>query len=90
MRLICSGFRNDVYRRSACSAKLGRVIAAVDLKLVNGILAQIAAHTARVVIRLAAVYRDIVSAAIASVERKPALRCLLYAKVLITRKTGRV
>ena len=77
MQLVRSGFGDDVNRRSARSAELRRVVAAVDLKLLNSILAQREPHSASVIIGFSAVNGDAIASAIAAIEGKAALRCLI-------------
>ena len=40
MKLIGARFRYDVDGRAACAPQLGGIVAAVDLKLLDGILAE--------------------------------------------------
>src|SRR4029077_17543837 len=72
VQLVRPGLGNDVDRRPACSAQLRRVIAAVDLKLLNGVLAQSETHSAGVIIGFSTVNGDAIASAIAAIERKAA------------------
>ena len=90
MNIIASGFGDDVDGRAAGAAEVRSVIAAVDLEFLHGILAHVQADAASIVIYFAAVHGNAVAAAIASVERKSALRRLLNAVILVRGEPSRI
>src|SRR5215469_100436 len=84
MKVVGSGLGHDIDRSAARRAQISLVVASVDLEFLHRVLAQRRAHSTCIVACLAAIYRDAVATAIASVEGKAALRGLLHAKVLVT------
>lgn len=90
MKGVGSGFGDNVDRRAAGSAQLRRVVVAVDLKLVDRILADRKAHAAGIVIGLAAVYGYAAAPAVAAVDGKSALRGRLHAVVVVAGDDVRV
>src|SRR5229473_5464283 len=90
VQLIRAGFRDDVDRRATRSTEISRIIAPVNLKLLNRILAQRETHTARVIIRFSAVDGDAIASAVAAVKGQAALRCLLDSKILVGSQPGGV
>ncbi len=90
MQLVRAGFGDDVDHSAARSAQFSRIVAAVDLKLLYSILAQRETHSTRVIIRFPTVHRDAIASAIAAVERKAALGCLLDSKILVGGQPRRI
>ena len=81
MELVGPGFRYDVDDRAARAAQLRGIVAAVDLELIHGILAQIQTCAAAIIVGFTSVYSHTVSSAVAPVERKAALRRLFNAEL---------
>src|SRR5208283_3906203 len=73
MQLVRAGFRDDVDRCTARSTELRHVVTAVDLELLDRILAYRQAHTTRVIVGFASIHGHAVASAVAAVKRKPAL-----------------
>src|SRR5262249_14333627 len=85
MQIVGSRLADDVDTGSAGASQLSRVIAAVDLELLHSILAQCEARSAGIIVGFAAIHGHAVATAVASIEREPALRRLLDAKILVSR-----
>ena len=81
--LICARLGDDIKRPAARSAQLRRIVAAVDLKFLNGILTDRQPDAAGVVVRFAAVHSDAVASSIAAVERESAVRRLLDPEICV-------
>src|SRR5260370_11182505 len=90
VQLIGAGFRDDVDRCATRAPKVRCIIAAVDLKLLNRILAQRETHSARVIIGFSAVDGDAVASAVAAVKGQAALPGLLDSKILVGSQPGGV
>ena len=88
MQVVGARLCHDIDRRAARSAQVRGIIAAVYLELLHRILAHRETHASGIRSGFAAIYRHIVSSAIAAVERQAALRRLLDAKILVVRDAG--
>ena len=90
VHVIAAGLGDDVDGGAAGAPQFRVVIAAVDLELLDRVLAHGEAHAARIVIHFAAIHGHAVAAAVAAIEREPALGRLFHAEILIARQAGRV
>src|SRR4030095_15411965 len=72
---------NNIDDSSAGAPQLCRIIATINLKLLNSFLAQGGAHSAIEVIRFGSVNRNAIAATIAAIKRQPARPSLHNAKV---------
>src|SRR5579871_3784719 len=90
MHAVGARLGDNVNRGAAGPAQFSRVIAAVDLKFLYRILAQVGTYPAAVVIGFASIHRHIVAPAIASIEGETALRRLLNPEILVAGQPGRV
>src|SRR5205085_2645291 len=70
-------------RRTARAAQVRAVVAAINLKLLDVILADGETNATRITIRLTSVNRDAVAAAVTAIKREAALRRLFDAKILV-------
>src|SRR5215470_12939851 len=86
--MVCTGFGDDIDRRTGRRPKLGCIIAAIDLELLNGVLAHGETHAPAVAGGLTTVHSDAVSSAVAAIEGEPALRCLLDSEILVACQPG--
>ena len=66
---VCACFGDDIDGRAARATQFRGIVAAVDLKLLDCFLAQGQADTTRIVVGFAAIDRDAVAAAVATVKR---------------------
>src|SRR5258708_25898533 len=83
MEIVSARFRHNVKGSAARGTQILPIIAAVHLKLVEGIVAQGQPHAAAIAAGLTSIHGDAVSPAVTSVEGETALRGLLDAKILI-------
>src|SRR6202049_905651 len=86
MELVRAGFGDDVNGGAARATQFRRIVAAVDLKFLDSVLAERKADTARIIVGLATINRDAVAPAVAAIKRKTALGSLFDAKILVTGK----
>ena len=82
VEIVAARLGYDIDHAATCAAELGRVGGAIDLKFLDGLLADSGAHATAGVVRLAAVDGDAVAAAVASVEGESAVRRLLDAEAV--------
>ena len=90
MNLIGSTPGHDVDGCTACGAQFRVIVATVHLKLLHRILAHRWAHAACIVVRFAAIHRNVVSTPVASIQREAALRRLDHTEVRVFRETVRI
>src|SRR5208282_887690 len=88
VRSVGARLGDNVDGRAGGCSQVGAVIAAIDLKFLYVVLAYGKANAAAIARGLATVDGDAVAAAIAAVERQPALRCLLDSEILVTRESS--
>ena len=88
VQLIGAGAGNDVDDTAGGAAKLGGIVAAVDLEFLDRVLADILADAAGGIVHLAAIHRDGVATAVGTIEGETAMGSLLHAEIGIVGERG--